>query len=151
MASKRPRWDCPVMPMTMKSLFQSGTGCRTRCHCFPTSSSTSSTPFHQYLRIDRVAVAPLLFKTQHSALLLAFLPSILLASVGAYIVMHRRPLHAPPGLARPPSCSHYPSLQPVISRQTSARFELQHLPQQLPSDSRKSIFPTQVPRLPPDC
>ena len=108
-----------------------------RCHHFPTFSSTSSTPFHQYLRIDRVVVATLLFKRQYSALLLAFLPSMLLASVGAYMVMHRRPLHAPPVLARPPSCSHYPSLQPVISRQTSARLSFSAFLNKLPSDSPK--------------
>jgi hypothetical protein len=112
--------------------------------CFPTFSSTSSTPFHLYLRIERVVVAPLLFKRQYSALLLAFLPSILLASVGAYMAMHRRPLSAPPGLARPPSCSHYPSLQPVISRQRTARLSfstfLNNSPRTLESRSLQRSF-----------
>lgn len=126
-------------------------GCRGRCHCFPTFPSTSSTPFHQYLRIDRVIVPPLLFKRQYSALLLAFLPSILLAAVGAYMVMHRRPLHAPPVLARPPSCSHYPSLQPVISRQTSARLSFSTCLNNSPLGLSKVDLSNTAPRCPPDC
>jgi hypothetical protein len=60
------------------------------------------------------------------------------------MVMRRRPLYAPPGLARPPSCSHYPSLQPVISRQTTARLSfstfLNNFPRTFESRSLQRSF-----------